>query len=489
MRVPVFLISALLIVAGLFAQAADRPLVVGSKRFLENQVLAELIAQHLENRGFTTERKILGGTFVAYRALKEDAIDFYVEYSGTLAEAVYKTSFENFADLQKHTEADGLLAFESLGFDNSYCLVVRKELFDSGVQKISDLKDKPDLVGGVSAEFRRRKDGWPKLSATFALQNKIINLENPMGYQALADQKVDFAEAYTTDAIVKTLNFQVLQDDKDFFPRYDAFILSRQNLPQPVMDALKELTGQLNNPAMMALNEQAMNNKNLRAITSNFLKSKGLMSGVENPTTAKVGFDWKLLGQRTLTHLFLTFWSVFFAALIALPLGVFIYKKKALAAPVLAFVGILQTIPSIALLSFMIPLFGIGARPALVGLLLYSLLPILRNTYTAFESLDPKLISVAKAIGLESRDIFFSISLPLSLPTIFAGLRTAATINIGTATLAAFIGAGGLGEPIVTGLAMNDSRIILEGAVPAALLAVVVDFALGSIEKIFVRKL
>ena len=181
--------------------------------------------------------------------------------------------------------------------------------------------------------------------------------------------------------------------------------------------------------------------------------------------------------------------AVLFATLIAVPIASFISNKPRLAQPVLTFSGLLQTIPSIALLTFMIPFVGIGFKPALLGLFVYSLLPIIRNTYTAMNSIDPRIITSARGIGLYPLEIFCSIKLPLSLPMILAGIRTATILNIGTATLAAFIGAGGLGEPIVTGLALNDTSIILEGAVPAALLAIVIDFLFGKLEKTFNKSL
>jgi len=171
-----------------------------------------------------------------------------------------------------------------------------------------------------------------------------------------------------------------------------------------------------------------------------------------------------------------------------MPLGVLIYRYSAAAKPILYFTGLLQTIPSIALLALMIPLFGIGVFPAIVALFLYALLPILRNTATALFSIDPLLKKVATGIGLTRWQRLRLIEIPLSTPTIFAGIKTAAVISIGTATLAAFIGAGGLGEFIVTGLALNNTSMILKGAIPAAILAIFVEFIFEIIEKMFVPK-
>jgi osmoprotectant transport system permease protein len=173
---------------------------------------------------------------------------------------------------------------------------------------------------------------------------------------------------------------------------------------------------------------------------------------------------------------------------IAIPAGVLVYRLPAISRPILYLTGLLQTIPSIALLAFMIPVFGIGVVPAIVALFLYALLPILRNTATALFSVDPLLKKVSVGMGLTTWQRLRHIELPLAAPTIFAGIKTAAVINIGTATLAAFIGGGGLGEPIVTGLALNDTKLILEGAIPAALLAVLVEFGFERLEKILIPK-
>jgi osmoprotectant transport system permease protein len=147
-------------------------------------------------------------------------------------------------------------------------------------------------------------------------------------------------------------------------------------------------------------------------------------------------------------------------------------------------VGGVQTLPGIALLAFMIPLLGIGVRPALVALTLYSLYPILRNTYIGVRDAVPSAVDAAEALGMTPRQVLLYVRLPLAAPVIMAGIRTAAVLDVGTATLAAFIGAGGLGEPIVSGLALSDTRMILTGAIPAALLALAVDGLLALAEHV-----
>jgi osmoprotectant transport system permease protein len=190
-----------------------------------------------------------------------------------------------------------------------------------------------------------------------------------------------------------------------------------------------------------------------------------------------------VVGALTGRHLLLVGISLAAAIVIALPLGLALERTPAAAEPVIRTVGAVQTIPSIALLAFMIPLLGIGVVPALVALLLYSIFPILRNTYTGIRDADPNAVNAARALGMTPAQLLRYVRLPLAAPVIMAGIRTAAVINVGTATLAAFIGAGGLGDPIVTGLALSDTSLILSGALPAALLALVVDFGLGVVER------
>src|ERR1700710_1969101 len=196
----------------------------------------------------------------------------------------------------------------------------------------------------------------------------------------------------------------------------------------------------------------------------------------------------KLLTQ-TLEHIGLTFISLFLAVLVGLPLGIFIARKRKLSGSVLGIAGILQTIPSIALLGFMIPLLGIGPKPAIVALLLYALLPIIRNTYTGITGVDAAVKEAAMAMGMSKWQILTKVELPLAMPVILAGIRTATVINVGVATLASYIAAGGLGEFIFGGISLNNTNMILAGAIPAALLAVLFDFLLSRLQKPKIKKL
>ena len=196
----------------------------------------------------------------------------------------------------------------------------------------------------------------------------------------------------------------------------------------------------------------------------------------------------KLL-EQTLQHIGLTFISLFIAVLIGLPLGIFITRKKQFSGTILGVAGVLQTIPSIALLGFMIPVLGIGAKPAIVALLLYALLPIIRNTYTGITGVDAAVKEAAMAMGMNKWQVLFKVELPLAMPVIFAGIRTATVITVGVATLASYIAAGGLGEFIFGGISLNNTNMILAGAIPAALLAILFDFLLSRVQKLNIRKL
>ncbi|MEM7550997.1 MAG: ABC transporter permease/substrate-binding protein [Bacteroidota bacterium] len=187
--------------------------------------------------------------------------------------------------------------------------------------------------------------------------------------------------------------------------------------------------------------------------------------------------------SQTFEHIELTLISLFFASLVGISTGILLTRSQKLSRPVIGFVNIIQTIPSIALLGFLIPLFGIGVVPAIIALFLYALLPIVRNTFTGISEIDGAIIEAAKGMGMTNSQILSRVEIPLALPMIFAGLRTASVINVGVATLSAFIAAGGLGEFIFRGIQLNNTYMIFAGAIPASLLAVFFDSVLGIIQR------
>ncbi|MDH3217803.1 MAG: ABC transporter permease subunit, partial [Candidatus Krumholzibacteria bacterium] len=470
--------------------AAQDPVVVGSKKFNESYILAEIMAQLLEDSGLAVDRKYgLGGTLVCYQALKSTEIDVYPEYSGTIEQAILRSAErKSFESLAKELRSEhGLVLLDPFGFDNTYAIAVKGVKADElELETIGDLADLPGLRFAFSHEFLERQDGWPGLAKTYGLTAKPRGIEHGLAYQAIDDNKIDVTDVYSTDGDVEKYGLVLLTDDLEYFPQYLAAPLTHALLDTEIRSLLNRIAGMITSAEMRRLNSRVLlHGESFAEVASGFLEQRGFVAG----SVAKVNNDfWRTLVRRTAIHLKLTVIALIAGMLVAMPLGVLIYRMDRLARPVVYVAGILQTVPSIALLALMIPLFGIGAVPAIIALFLYALLPILRNTATALFSIDPILRKVAVGMGLTGGQRLRHIEIPLAAATILAGIKTAAVINIGTATLAAFIGAGGLGEPIVTGLALNDTGLILEGAIPAALLAVLTELVFEGIERLMIPR-
>ncbi|MCB9896708.1 MAG: ABC transporter permease subunit [Planctomycetes bacterium] len=491
--------------------AASRPLRVGSKDFTENRILAEVLAQLLRaETGLAVEvRDNLGGTLAVFAALRAGEIDLYPEYTGTGWAVVLGeqgrppdplSTYAHVArEYSRRFDVDWMLPF---GFSNSYALAVRDELAESmGLATISDLLPHAgELRAAVSHEFLNRDDGWPGLSAAYGLQvGELRGMEHGLAFEAVASGDVDLIDAWTTDGKLLRFPVTVLEDDKGFFPPYHAAPIVRGETLRAhpeIGPALARLAGRLPNARMQALNLAVeADGRSYRDVARDFLRDEGLvaddgtaLAGVGAGdrrgdllafVRGRLGVTARLLGE----HLWLTGFAVLLATLFAVPLGIALARRETAAKVVLGAAGVIQTVPSLALLAFMIPVLGIGATAALAALFLYALLPILRNTYTGLREVDADLVKAARGLGLTDAQVLRHVELPLAMRTIMAGVRTSAVISVGVATLAAFIGAGGLGEPIVTGLQLNDTRLVLAGAVPAALLAVVVDALLGYLER------
>jgi len=483
------LVVALILIAN---AALAQTIRIGSKIDAEGRILGEIMAQLLEDRGLQVERRFgLGATLICFEALTRGEIDLYPEYTGTLEQAILKAAPGlSFKALQLQLrDQHRLELLPPFGFNNTYALVVRRpdaERLD--LQTIGDLAKAQNLRFGFSHEFLQRPDGWPGLVKAYGLRATPRGIEHGLIYKAIAEKELDVIDAYSTDANIKRYDLIILRDDKHFFPTYLAAPLARLDLAENAKQVLNELAGILNEEQMTELNAAAtIERKPFSAIGHEFLQKRNLL-GDENAAETANENRWRTLLGRTFTHVKLTAIALALAMLIAIPAGVIVYRVPVISKPILYLTGLLQTIPSIALLGFMIPIFGIGFKPAVVALFLYALLPILRNTAVALFSIDPLLKKVATGMGLTTWQRLRHVEMPLAAPTILAGIKTAAVISIGTATLAAFIGAGGLGEPIVTGLALNDTAIILEGAIPAAALAVVAEFAFEFLEKILVPR-
>ncbi len=469
----------------LFAQST---LKVGAKHFNEGYILGEIIALLLEDSGFTVERKLgLGGTIVSFEALKSKDIDIYPEYSGTISSEILKIPNANLDSINHVlTEKYQLNISNPYGFNNTYVVLVTAELAKQlSLRTIQDLTAQPQLKGGVNHEFLKRQDGWGNLSKAYSLKHKVIGMEQGLSYQALLNKEIDFTVAASTDGELAKYNYVVLEDNLAFFPKYEALSLYRENIPTKAKEILHKLDKILTDKEMQKLNALALGEKgNHQEIAYNFLIEKQL---IQNKVLQKTTPLQDILAHA-LVHLKLTLISLLVAMLFAIPLGIVLYRFPAISKPILYIAGILQTIPSIALLALMIPFLGIGFVPSVFALFLYALLPILRNTLIGLIGVEPQLKKVATAIGLSNAQKLRLIELPLAMPMILAGIRTAAVINVGTATIAAFIGAGGLGEFIVTGLALNDTSLILMGAIPSALLAILMELLFELLERILIAK-
>jgi osmoprotectant transport system permease protein len=481
---------------------------VASKPFGESFLLAEIFAQLLEARGLEVDRRPgLGATEVAYRALRDGAIDVYPEYTGTGLIAILGASPLQdpravFDTVQRELgRRDGVRWLPPLGFENTYAIAVRRETAQRlELRTLTDLaRASPTMTAGFTPDFIGRGDGLPGLAGAYGLRFAAVRpLAQALKYRALATEAVDVVDGYSTDGLIARYDLFVLEDDRRFFPPYEASALVGPHLQRELPEAiavLTELSGRFDVERMRRLNARVeVEGEPLASVAEDALRSLGLLDPASGVERARSGagdpsfprYLWQrrvALGQEIARHLFLVSVSLLAAVVVAVPLGLRLEHSRGAAETVIRGVGVLQTIPSIALLAFMIPLLGVGVWPALVALWLYALYPIVRNTYTGVRDADPDAVEAARALGMTPGQVLRHVRTPLAAPSILGGIRTAAVITVGTATLAAFIGAGGLGEPIATGLALADTRLILSGAIPAAMLALLVDAGLGLLER------
>jgi osmoprotectant transport system permease protein len=469
-----------------------------------------MFAQLLEARGLTVVRRPgLGATEVAFGALRRDAIDVYPEYTGTGLLAVLHDTLPDslardpravYAHVARVSDERWRVRWLApLGFQNTYAVAVRRATADSlRVRTLSDLaRAGPRLRAGLTADFIGRPDGLPGLERAYGLRfGEVRPLAPAVKYQALAGGAVDVIDGYSTDGLLAKYDLVVLADDRRFFPPYEAAAVlgPRAAARADVVAALGSLSGRLDEVRMRALNRRVeVDGEDVARVAADALAALGLARGraAARPRAATAGvplatYLWRrraTIASLTLRHLELVGAALGLAVLVAVPLGLLLERARRVAEPALGALGVVETVPSIALLAFMLPLLGVGVVPALVALWLYALYPIARGTYTGVRDADPAAVEAAEALGTTAAQRLLLVRLPLAAPVIMAGVRTAAVITVGAATLAAFIGAGGLGDPIVAGLALADTRLVLSGALPAALLALVVDGALAVVER------
>ncbi len=467
---------------------AARPLVVGSKKFTESVLLGELATRLLVDGGVPARHEAqLGGTRVVWDALVAGRVDVYPEYTGTLCQEILRSPCDR-ASIARALAARHVVMTESLGFSDGYALAARSDVAARlHLLRISDLVAHPELRFGFSEEFVARGDGWPALRARYRLpQTDVRGLDHDLAWRGLDAGTLDVIDAYGTDAEIRYYRPTLLADDLGFFTAYDAVLVYRDTLPPAARDALGRLVGAVSAAEMIGMNARAKLDKTPEPrIAADFLRARFGVAGADDGAPDGVA---RRVWRRTVEHLTLVGLSVGGAILFGLPLGIVAARRRRLRRLILGATGLKQTIPSLALLVFMIPLFGIGTGPALVALVVYSLLPIVRNTVAGIDGVAAPLRESAAALGLTSWERLRLVELPLAMPSIVAGVQTAAVIAVGTATLGALIGAGGYGQPILTGIRLDDTPLILEGALPAALLALVVQLGFDGVERLVVSR-
>jgi osmoprotectant transport system substrate-binding protein/osmoprotectant transport system permease protein len=485
---PGFLLIFFCLPAFLINSSSAADVVIGSKKFTESYVLDEIAKRTLTDAGIPAEhRQGMGGTIILWEALRGGQIDAYPEYTGTIATEVLKSdSTLSLGQIRNSLEKVGVGMTAPLGFNNTYALVMRRsEAQRLGIRTISDLQRYPELKFGLTHEFLDRQDGWRPLRQRYGLpQQNIIGIDHALGYSALANGSIAVKDAYSTDAKIEQNDLFVLEDDLHFFPKYEAVFLFRSSTRADAIAALRRLESTLDETRMIRLNAEAERTKNYaRAADLYFERS------ARSPNALNDSFPHKL-ARWTLRHLQLAGFSLLLSIIVGIPLGIVASRGGAVGHVILGFVGVVQTIPSLALLALLVPLpfFGISIRTAIAALFLYGLLPIVRNTATGLQDIPRALRESAVALGLSPIARLWQVYLPMASRSILSGIKTSAVINIGTATLAALIGAGGLGEPIISGLNLNDHVTILEGAIPAAVLALLVQWCFDLLDRVLIPK-
>jgi len=461
-------------------------ITVGSKSFTESVILGEMLYHLARQAGIkASHRRQLGGTRVLWNALLSGEIDAYPEYTGTLMqETLVKENLQTEAQLEQALASRGLRMTRPLGFNNTYAIGMKDELADQlNLRTISDLRNQTDLKLGFGNEFMDRADGWPGLQQRYQLPHRNVRgLDHDLAYRGIESGTLHVTDLYATDAEIDYYHLRALEDDLNYFPVYNAVILYRADLKQrapEIMALFKRLAGRIDAPTMSKMNARVkLHGKPESVVAASFLEE-----------TLKLDIDlqvqtvWQRFWRHTGEHLVLVGISLSLAILLAIPLGILAARRPRIGTIVLGVAGIIQTIPSLALFVFMIPLLGIGGPPAIVALFLYSLLPVIRNTYAGLKDIPPAIVESAQALGLPSGARLRIVELPLATRAILAGIKTSAVINVGTATLSALIGAGGYGQPILTGIRLDDIGLILQGAIPAAALALLVQGLFELIER------
>tara|TARA_B100000686_G_scaffold234496_1_gene242239 strand:+ start:3867 stop:5459 length:1593 start_codon:yes stop_codon:yes gene_type:complete len=472
-------------------ESDERPITVGSKPFTENVILGEMLTQLVRSsQSEAVHQKELGGTRVLWNALLRGDIDVYAEYTGTITqELLAGQGMESDEEIAMAVAKHGLQMSKPIGFNNTYAIGMLESSAEAlGIQTVSDLNQHPHLLFGFSNEFMDRGDGWPSLRDAYRMPHKKVRgLQHDLAYRGLENGSIDVMDLYSTDAEIQYYSLRTLHDNLNHFPTYNAVILYRDDLAERApksIASIRKLEGLISDQVMSGLNARAK----IERVEETLVAAEFLRTALQTKTMVVESHVTDRLIQRTQEHLTLVLISLVAAILIAVPLGIISARAAQLGQVILSVTGAIQTIPSLALLVFMIPIFGINEPPAIAALFLYSLLPIVRNTYTGISDIPTTMRESAEALGLPSSVRLRKVELPLASRSILAGIKTSAVINVGFATIGAFIGAGGYGQPILTGLRLDDLGLIMEGAIPAAILALVIQWLFEFSERWLVPK-
>ncbi len=466
---------------------------IGSKKFTESVILGEMLRLLAEEAKLdVVHYREFGGTRIVFDSLAAGEIDVYPEYTGTITAEIF--AGQNVRDettMRDLLHEKGIGMSKSLGFSNTYALALtRKRAAELGISRVSDLKRLPELRLALTHEFLDRADGWPALKRHYDLQQSdVVGVDHDVAYRQLLAGEIDMIDVYSTDAMIRRGDLVLLEDDQSFFPRYDAVWLYRLDSASrypAIMTAMRRVEGALSESAMQSLNDEVEAGRMTEAqAAADFLnRHGGLHADAQSVSRAQ------LILRHVFEHLDLVRRSLLPAIVVGVALGIFCQRRLRTGRIVLAAVGLLQTIPSLALLVLLLPVvaalgfrsIGEGSVTAVTALFCYCLLPIVRNTYTGLEGIQRGTIESATVLGLGPVPRLVDIELPIALPTILAGIRTSAVQNVGFATLGAIIGAGGLGQPILRGIRLNDLSLILSGAIPAAMLALLLQWLIDIIE-------
>src|SRR5256714_5439122 len=384
--VPAFLINS--------SSAAD--VVIGSKKFTESYVLGEIAKRTLTDAGIPAEhRQGMGGTIILWEALRGGQIDAYPEYAGTIATEILKSdSTLSLDQIRNSLEKLGVGMTAPLGFNNTYALVMRRsEARRLDIRSISDLRTHPEIKFGLTHEFIERKDGWRPLRERYDLpQQNVIGIDHALGYSALANGSIAVKDAYSTDAKIEQNDLVVLEDNFHFFPKYEALFLFRSSMPADAIAALRGLEGTLDEKRMIRLNAEAERTKDYARAADSYFDADAA-SQLQTPERSGVSYIGESfphkLARWTVRHLQLAGFSLLLSVIVGIPFGIFAIRGGVVGHVILGFAGIVQTIPSLALLALLVPLpfFGISVRTAIAALCLYGLLPIVRNTATGLQDI------------------------------------------------------------------------------------------------------